>query len=721
MNYRTIFTFTLSCFLLLVSHLQAQSVKIIYVAVNGKSNAVGSKQQPVNNLPKALALAELATKNKSIKTINIILSAGVYPIQSTIEVVQGKTWNSAVPLIIEGEKHAQVIIHGGKIINIASVKTVTDPAYLKRFQANVRDQIKEVDLSEAGVDRIAKLYPVGYYRPFVPAWTEVFFNHIPGELARWPNKGSIAIDSVFDTGAIPRNGDYAKRGGIFRYGKNVHRPSTWLQPENAFISGYFNPGYAVDNLPIKTIDTVKRSIEAGASTMYGIASGKPWRAWYAYNLPEEIDQKLEYYIDVDKKKLYFLPPDDLKTLEVSELDQPMMAVEGVKNVTIKNLQFTCSRGMGVYTERTNKLHIQQCVFTNLGMMAIFMGRGIEPFKDLVISGTGKPASRVAGGITPHIYDNTTYDRLAGFNNEISDCEIYQTGSGGIFLSGGERLKLKPGNSVVKNCIIHDFNRINQSYAPGVWVSGVGNTVTHCEIYNTPSMAIFLNGNNHLVEYNNIHHAVLEVDDQGSLYFGRNPSERGHMVRYNYFHHLGGTNKTNAIYDDDGACGMTVYGNVFYKTGTIGGFIGGGSDIPYTNNIFIDIRYAMHIDKRLENWSKAMLDKGGLYETRLKLVKYNEPPYSTQYPELKKYFDDSPAIPKRDVFSKNIMVHIRHLAEGDSTLLALKNDNLRTNDYSIFKNADKENFNLKNEADVEKLILGFKLIPFDKIGYHKKMN
>ncbi|MGZ3755765.1 MAG: right-handed parallel beta-helix repeat-containing protein [Mucilaginibacter sp.] len=716
MSYRSIRVFVL-LLLLPLSNLRAQQVKAIYVAVNGKSNSEGSKQKPVNCLSIALVRAMQAAKNKNLKEVHIVLRGGIYPVKTTVEIVQGKTWNSTIPLIIEADSHAHVTLHGGKIIDLRNVKPVTDTAYLNRFYPTVRRQVKEVDLGIAGVDKIGKPYPVGYYRPLLPAWTEAFFNHTPGGLARWPNKGTVLIDSVIDAGAVPRNGDYTKRGGIFRYKRGVDRVSKWQQPQNAFLSGYFNWGYANDNLPVKSIDTIKRLIEANTPTMYGVASGTPWRAWYAYNLPEEIDQQMEYYIDADKKKLYFLPPDNLKSVEVSELEEPMMALEGVKNVTIRNIQFTCSRGMGIYMERTEGVAVKQCSFSNLGMMAISMGRGIEPFKNLVISGTGQPASLVAGGILPHIYDNTAYDRQAGFNNEISDCEIYQTGAGGIFLSGGDRFTLKPGGNAVKNCYIHDFNRINQSYCAGIWITGVGNTIANCEIFNAPSMAILLNGNNHVIEYNNIHHVDLEVDDQGALYFGRNPSERGIVVRYNYFHNLGGTHTTNAVYHDDGACGMAVYGNVFYKTGTFGALIGGGSDNPYTNNIFIDIPYALHIDKRLANWAKSNLNKGGLYETRLNLVKYNLPPYSIQYPELKNYWEDTPATPKRDLFSKNILVNIKHLAAGDSTLLVIGKDNLRTNDLGIFKNAKKEDFNLQNEAEIESKIPGFKPIPVNKIGYH----
>ena len=51
---------------------------------------------------------------------------------------------------------------------------------------------------------------------------------------------------------------------------------------------------------------------------------------------------------------------------------------------------------------------------------------------------------------------------------------------------------------MENCRIHDFNRIEKSYRPGVWIDGVGNRVSQCDIYNAPSMAILFHGNNHVL-------------------------------------------------------------------------------------------------------------------------------------------------------------------------------------------------------------------------------
>jgi hypothetical protein len=418
---------------------------------------------------------------------------------------------------------------------------------------------------------------------------EVFINGEPGQIARWPNKGTVPIDSVLDGGSAdtgkkaapkmdePKVGliairpsetdrnvvefkpndttkkpvkpiDTTKRGGTFTY--NDTRPSEWREPKKAWLTGFFMWGYADDAIPVGKIDTIRRIITTTLPTKYGFGSGKPWRAYYAYNIPEEIDVSGEYYVDTATRKLYFLPPDKLKSVELSVMEDPMADMRGVSKVILKNLQFTCSRGMGIYMERTKGVRIDNCTFSNLGMMAVFMGKGGDTTKDVKPDKTEKKVASLAKNaidIVNYIYDHTTFDSEGGTDNGIVNCRIYQTGTGGIYLSGGNRLTLTPAHNFVKNCIIHDFNRIEKTYRPGIYIAGVGNSISNCDIYNSPSVAILLHGNNHVIEYNVIHHTTLEVDDMGAIYYGRDPSERGNIVRYNYFHNLGGQNKTMAIY------------------------------------------------------------------------------------------------------------------------------------------------------------------------------
>ena len=701
------------CLSLNSAETNAQSVIKIFVAPNGKTTGSGSLEDPVNTISAGLGLAKNAVANQP-KAIELLLRGGTYFLDQTLEIVQGKTWDSAVPLTVSAYKKEKVTLHGGKVIPPALIKPVKDKNFSKGFLPEVQGKIRQISLTEAGITNTGKLHTFGFSRPMSPAWLEIFVNSTPGTLARWPNKGTVLIKSVLDTGSIPRWGDKSNRGGKFTY-EGTKRPSRWKNPDKAWIAGYFMWGYADDAAQLKSIDTLKSVITTQTPSYYGFGSGKPWRAWYAYNVPEEIDTIGEYYVDERSKTLYFMPPDTIKTMEISVLEAPMLAIEGVSSVTLKNLYFTCSRGIGISMERTTGVIINGCTFTNLGMMGIYMGKGIQP-EDPASNIGGTPASRTAGNIVQYVYDHSTFDREAGTKNGIINCEIYDTGSGGIYMSGGNRLTLEAGDNYVDNCKVHDFTRIEKTYRPGIWITGTGNSITHCNVYNSPSVGIFLHGNNHLIEYNELHDLDLDADDMGALYFGRNPSELGNVVRYNYFHQIGGKHKTMAIYHDDGACGMKVYGNLFYKAGTVAGFIGGGRDNTYTNNIFIYTRFASHIDDRLKNWAKAMLFKDGLYQQRLEAVNYKNPPYSVQYPELSKYFEDEPATPKRNTFSKNLLVNIQDITEGHSEWLPFLDDNYVTKKDPGFKDYAEQDFRLKKNSEVFKKIPGFKAIPMDKIGY-----
>ena len=722
MIQRTVLILAFCCFL--IASFAQQQAGSIYVATTGKATATGSFQDPVNDITTALRKArELVERHlPGVSAVHIYLRKGTYYAHETIELVEGKTWTSTKPLFITAYNNEQVILHGGKMLETSAATKVKDPAMLKIFLPEVADKIRQIDLAKAGITDIGKLRSTGFSQPYGPASPELFINGNAGRVAQWPNQGTVRIAKLIDSGSIPRWGDTIPRGGKFTY-EGTQRPSRWKHPENGWLYGFFMWGYADETVPIKTIDTVNRVVTTALPSMYGFGTGKPWRAWYAFNLPEEIDTTGEYYIDRDKKILYFLPPDKVNSLEVSLLETPVIAFEGVKNVTLGNIIVTCSRGMGIYMERTTGVRIKGCTFSNLGMMAVSMGRGILPFRDHIQTASGTPAPRIVGSLVQHVYENSTYDRQAGFDNGILDCEIYQTGAGGIFLSGGDRVTLQPGNSFVQNCSIHDFNRLERTHRPGIWISGVGNRISNCEVFNAPSLGVLLHGNNHIFEFNNLHHVAREVDDMGAFYYGRDPSEQGNIVRNNYFHHIGGPNRTMAVYHDDGACGMQVYNNVFYKAGTIAGFIGGGRDNKYTNNIFIDTRYATHIDDRLDEWAKAMLDKNGLFEKRLHAVNFDKPPYSIEYPLLKNYFDDQPALPKRDSFTLNLVVNIGRLVEilpkrpQADKFLIFTDDNLIVQTDPGFVSFKNEDFRLKKDSEVWKKMPGFRQIPFEKIGYH----
>ena len=87
--------------------------------------------------------------------------------------------------------------------------------------------------------------------------------------------------------------------------------------------------------------------------------------------------------------------------------------------------------------------------------------------------------------------------------------------------GGDRATLTPGGHLVENCRIHDFGRIDRTYTPAIQLEGVGHRVAHNLMYDGPSSAMRIEGNDHLIEFNEVHSMVRESDDQGAMELFRN--------------------------------------------------------------------------------------------------------------------------------------------------------------------------------------------------------
>ena len=709
------------CFLLWqfgVSAIGSQNDVTYYVSILGKDTNPGTIEKPFATPERARNAVRAALKMNKKEPITVLFRQGAYILKKSFELETADSGNENTPVIYSAYPGEEVSFMGGVSIPVDKVKKITEKQILARLVPEAKNKILQINLKSLGIQNFGTLTPHGFGRPYQPAPMELFCNRQAMKLSRWPNDSLVRIGKVLDPGSIPRNGDYSNRGGKFTY--DVLRPNRWKSAKEIWISGFFRYGYADDALKISSIDFINKTITTAQATMYGFESGKEFQRWYAYNLLEEIDQPGEYFIDREHGILYFFPPEgQLNSIELSLLEEPMVALENVSNISIRNITFECARGMGIYIEKGANNHIENCVFRNLGEVAVSVGKGILPFQDLQHAGTGTPASGVLGSILSHLYENTTFNREAGTGHVISGCHIYNTGTGGISLGGGDRLTLEKGNNRVENCRIHDFNRLDRSYKVGINIDGVGNIISHCEIYNSPGSAILLHGNDHLIEYNNIHHAVIDGDDMGAIYYGRDPSEQGNKIQYNFFHHIGNEHGTiMAVYHDDGACGMEVTGNVFYKAGSRTVMIGGGNDNVYRNNIFINCPMAFHLDNRLMGWAKSSLEKDGIFEKRLAAVNYKQPPYSIAYPKLVNYFEDSPGLPKRNYIDNNVFVDVKLIHNGSPEWSYIGKCYIACSDPG-FVDAGKMNFELKPTSEVFKLLPGFKAIPFDKIGPQNK--
>jgi hypothetical protein len=170
------------------------------------------------------------------------------------------------------------------------------------------------------------------------------------------------------------------------------------------------------------------------------------------------------------------------------------------------------------------------------------------------------------------------------------------------------------------------------------LEGVGNRVAHCLFENCPSSAMRVEGNDHIIEWNEFRKVVLESDDQGAIDMWNNPTYRGVVFRHNLFADIGDGSNQHAgqggIRLDDVISGMTVYGNVFHRAGRgFGGVqMNCGRDNVIDNNLFLDCPVA--VSGGYANWN-------GSWQS----AQSPQPPpefimsdlYRSRYPELNRMF------------------------------------------------------------------------------------
>ena len=723
--------------ILFVSSTQSQT---LHVAMKGNDKNPGTIEKPLATLQAARDLMRVLRSGKYASADpRVIIHEGTYDLNNSLLINEQDGGTENHPVMWAAASGEKVSITGGKTVNGKKFRTIKDQSVLSRLSNEAREKVMSINLKKEGVENFGKHQQYGHSLPVIPSTLEVFFNGEPLPLARYPNKGGIKIGKVIDPGSVPRVGDKSNRGATFVYTDPRHK--VWAGQKNIWIQGTLNYGFADDYCPIASIDTVKQELKLGKPHLYGVGSGKDFQEYVAINILEELDSPGEWYLDEATGMLYLWPPSELSTasIKVSILEDPIISMEGVSNFQLQNLTVEAGRGIGIYLERCAYTLIAGCTIRNVGTAGIFMGKGAKLLdeKSSVDDYVGEPLSRQIGSYQNHMYNNTAWNREAGHHNGVLSCDIYNTGCGGISLSGGDKRTLTPGNSFVENCKISNYNRRNKFTWAGIRVDGVANRITHNEIFNSDWHGIFVFGNDHLFEYNHIHDVTLNSNDTSPWYIGRNPSDRGHMIRYNFFDHCGNKKRMNmGIYCDDSSAGITVFGNIFNDMMTDHGvlFSNTGWDLVMKNNIVINpLAHTAVTSANYYTWAapqaKDMFGKNGLIRRRLeKEIDYKSPPYSTKYPSLLSYLDviqedkEWQSMRARgNMLEGNLIIggpkDPIHLLGGQYAQMEGKNNWVTTEDPGFYDLKSK-NFKLKENARVFQMIPGFQDIPFEKMGLYQ---
>lgn len=582
------------------------------------------------------------------------------------------------PIIYRAAEGETVTLSGGRALPADAFTPVTDAETLARLDAAAHGHILLADLAQLGITNLGE-YPAQFIEP--PVIPELFFDGVRMTLAQWPNDGWATVEKVIESGSAPWRNYASDKLGVFEY--SGERPSRWTKAPAVWLHGYWCFDWQSDTTQVSSIDIEKRRITFAHPHVYGLGSGNPApRRYRAVNLLEELDAASEYFIDREKKLLYFWPPRPVSEgrTVLSTLAVPLIQIESASHVTLQGFTIETSEDTAITISGGRENCLASCVVRNMG-------------RDGIVVDGGEKHSVVA-------------------------CDIYDTGQAGLRISGGDRKTLTPSGHEVINNHIYNVSRRQRTHAYHLHLGGVGIHVAHNLLHDGPHQAIIVAGNDHLIEFNEIHHVGMDSDDCGAFYMGRNPSERGTVLQYNFWRDIGSSfaHGSSAVYFDDGAGGQRVFGNVFLRAagGSFGAvFVHGGHDNLVENNIFIECKMAF----RQVPWNDAMWQewlKGELWQKALLTdVDITKPPYSERYPDLAGYFD-VPGKPRVNHARRNVVYNCNAVSDGDWELTS----NWETKEDPGFKDAASGNYALKDDAAAFRSIEGFKSIPFEKIGLYR---
>ena len=617
--------------------------------------------------------------------VRVEILGGKFVLSKSLEFTPADSGTSTAPVIYQASGNLNVALLGGRVLQASELTPVSDEVMRRRLDPAARDKVLGASIDKLGLSHAG---------PFPDKFDdhgglfELFWNGKRLPISRWPNEGWTTMKSAVV------NGD-TRIPGVFEYRDD--RPARWVGNPNVWLKGQWRVGWEEPAIKVAKIDTTARQItfamgiHNGIGNKYTRPAGDGKEPWCALNLPEEIDKPGEWAIDFATRMLYFWPPDGEGELSISQLEKPMMSLNGAAHLKFIGLTFECSMGDGIVMENADSNLIAGCTFRNLA------GNGVI---------------------------------LDGYRSGVQSCDMHDLGAGCIRISGGDHKQLTASGNFVINNHLHHYGKLKAMYSAAVDVGfgGAPNAVNHKVavgvrvannlIHDAPRDAVLVSGQDNLFELNEIYRCGFASADVGAFYSWLDWTIRGVVIRHNYIHDtVGGVNP------DDGASGSLIEGNIFAGPRT-GVWIASGPDHLTTQNIFV----------KSEGPVFGMDDRGVSrgYATNPKLLKgVNEinpqrPPWSKRFPEMSDLLQIHPELPLRTKFTKNLVV----IQSGDAIQMKMnaKNKanpalfdgggNFITAADPGFVDAANGNLALKPDSEVFRKIPGFKPIPFEKIGLFK---
>ncbi|MBN1422519.1 MAG: right-handed parallel beta-helix repeat-containing protein, partial [Planctomycetes bacterium] len=650
----------------------------LFIAPDGNDADPGTRERPLRSLEAARdAIRRDAARIRG--PVTVWIRGGRYERTRTFRLGKEDSGSPAAPRTYRAFDDEEVILTGGREVEASWFHPIDDARIRARIEPDWRGKALQVSLREHGITDYGELGGL-------TGGLAVFAGGKRLPIARWPDQGFALMRRLRpqEQAGGARIPETAKRTVFVSYAGPGPRP--WNRPDDAWLRGYFFEDYFFQAWRIAAIDPDRREIllphEAGPRL-------DEWRRFYAVHVLEEMDQPGEWLLDRETGILYLVPFEGFgrDPIVVSILQDALIALDEASHVTIRGIALEATRGAAVTIGGGTGNRIAGCTIRHVGQAAVLAG---------------------------------------GTDNGIAGCDIEDVAGQGIRLAGGDRATLTPARLFAENNHIHHYALELKSWTPAIKIEGVGNRAAHNHIHDAPQYAIAYDGNDHVMELNDIHDVDLEMSDVGVIGCGTDWTIRGNIVRHNYIHDIPERPYpgTAGVYLDNCASSTAIIGNVFRRVHQAA-FLGGGRDNRIENNIFIECDCPVHLDNRGLRWDHFRPD-GPMYQA-LRKVPYDRPPWSTRYPALARILDEIPQAPLGNTLLRNVSYRSSwrdpeaecrrtfhtHIDRPYMTIA----DNYVTDEDPGFVGAAAGNYALRDDSIVYEKVPGFRRIPWERIGLY----
>jgi hypothetical protein len=469
---------------------EAGSETEIFVAVDGDDRNRGTNSEPFATVGRAVE-AVRALRKQTSNPLKVWVRAGTYYLPEPI-VFGPLDSGREHPIVYAAYPGERVTLSGGKRLEC-------------RWKL-YRDGIMMCDLPEAQAGRLD--------------FTQLFVNGKRQIRARFPNYDS--------NNPLVSGSGYINAAGKERdwpvqelpYDPETFTQKRWARPQDAVVHVFNKYNWGNLQWKVDGVDWDNHVIKLGwggfqlnqSATLSSENPLGPTSRFFVENVLEELDAPGEWYLDKANSLLYYLPAEgiDLKVavIEVPVLEQVVefrgAQLDPVRQITLSGFRiahtastylahyeapsrgdWNIHRGGAVFIEGAEDCRVEKCFFDAVGGNGVFIN---------------------------------DYNRRI----TVYGSKFVEAGDSAVCLVGSKKSiqgtqHPYPAENTVTNNLIHDCGIFGKQIA-GVFISiSAKNTVSHNHIYNLPRAGICLNdgwAGGHIIEFNKIHHTVLETKDHG---------------------------------------------------------------------------------------------------------------------------------------------------------------------------------------------------------------